>query len=186
MPRQLPTHPNLEYLKKRAKDLLAELRARDPALQLADAQHALAQEYGFARWPKLKQQVDSTTSAPSPLAGKWIADLSNSKPHPGNPFGSATVEFTISGDSIQVFDTVVDAEGRAQRTRNRFLADGKEHPAENNTGYVMTAHWRGPYVVETTAAKDGQPAGWGRYEVSADGQTLIITGENQRVVLRRA
>src|SRR5262249_15271947 len=58
MSRDLPARPNLEHLRKQAKDLLSELQQRDPALQLADAQHAIAREYGFARWPKLKAHVE--------------------------------------------------------------------------------------------------------------------------------
>ena len=59
MSRNLPPHPNLEHLRKQAKDLLHELKQENPALQLADAQHALAREYGFASWPKLKAYVES-------------------------------------------------------------------------------------------------------------------------------
>ena len=58
MSRNLPPHPNLEHLKKQAKDLLHDLQQRDPALKLADAQHALAREYGFASWPKLNAYVE--------------------------------------------------------------------------------------------------------------------------------
>jgi hypothetical protein len=46
MSRQLPPRPNLEYLRKEAKDLLEVLQRQDPSAQLADAQHALAREYG--------------------------------------------------------------------------------------------------------------------------------------------
>jgi ankyrin repeat protein len=65
---------NLEHLRKQAKRLLRGLPARDPqALEryhealsrpapdspiLADAQHLIAVEYGFASWPKLKAHVD--------------------------------------------------------------------------------------------------------------------------------
>ena len=71
--RPLPANPSLEYERKEAKALLRQLHASDPdglsrvrsahpialrnrspaALQLADAQHVIAREYGFASWPKL-------------------------------------------------------------------------------------------------------------------------------------
>ena len=54
MSRELPAKPNLEYLKKQAKELL---RANGQG-KLADAQHALAKEYGFATWAKLKSHVE--------------------------------------------------------------------------------------------------------------------------------
>ena len=63
MSRNLPPHPNLEYLKKQAKDLLRDMRQRDPALKLADAQYMIARQYGFPSWPKLKAHVESLSRA---------------------------------------------------------------------------------------------------------------------------
>ena len=59
MSRNLPEFPNLDYLKKRAKILLRELQQRNPGAKLTEAQHAIAREYGFASWPKLKAHVES-------------------------------------------------------------------------------------------------------------------------------
>lgn len=58
MPLNLPDRANLEYLKKLAKDRLALLQASDPSTRLADAQLALAREYGFASWRALKADLD--------------------------------------------------------------------------------------------------------------------------------
>jgi Ankyrin repeats (3 copies) len=80
--RHLPSNPNLDHLKHQAKDLLRGLAACDPEvaqrvrefhprfqgagdaqifsakLSLADAQLAIAREYGFAGWTRLKVCVD--------------------------------------------------------------------------------------------------------------------------------
>ena len=78
MSRNLPDRPNLEYLKKEAKALLDTMQQTDAAAQLADAQHALAREYGFASWPKLKAHVAAIAgTAPHPLIGRWIADVAD-------------------------------------------------------------------------------------------------------------
>ena len=58
MPRSLPARPSLEWLKKSAKDELKRLRAQNPAVLLAEAQLALAREYGFDSWRKLKRHID--------------------------------------------------------------------------------------------------------------------------------
>ena len=63
MSRKLPSHPNLHHLKKQAKELLHELQQQNPALKLAEAQHRLANEYGFASWSRLKMYVESLTQA---------------------------------------------------------------------------------------------------------------------------
>jgi ankyrin repeat protein len=75
MSRQLPAKPHLEHLKKQAKELLRDYLLRTPdaierfrtlgfesvsaAPKLADAQHVIAREYGYAAWPRLKEHVES-------------------------------------------------------------------------------------------------------------------------------
>ena len=57
----LPPRPSLDHLKKQAKDRLQELQATAPGTQLADAQHALARDYGFPSWPKLRAHVEASS-----------------------------------------------------------------------------------------------------------------------------
>jgi ankyrin repeat protein len=75
--RRMRQHPDLEQLKRQAKELLAAFRAADRAAvnevtacyddpQLAtfalhDAQLVIARSYGFDSWPKLKAYVDGVT-----------------------------------------------------------------------------------------------------------------------------
>jgi len=54
----LPDNPNLDHLRRQAKDLLAGLRDSDPDASLADAQSSLAGQYGFRTWTDLKAEVD--------------------------------------------------------------------------------------------------------------------------------
>src|SRR5262245_35056855 len=55
---QLPERASLEYLKKLAKQRLAELRRDNPAAKLATALLAVAREHGFQSWRALKEEVD--------------------------------------------------------------------------------------------------------------------------------
>ena len=75
--RRLPERPDLQQLKRQAKELLdaylagdesaaAEVKrfhdAADPAtFALHDAQLVLARNYGYGSWPKLKAYVDGVT-----------------------------------------------------------------------------------------------------------------------------
>lgn len=92
-PAPLPAAPNMEHLKKQAKDLLAACRANNSAalartrthlpaifhaahdtgmslLRLSHAQLVIAREYGFASWPRLKRHVSQMAAAnPSETAG---------------------------------------------------------------------------------------------------------------------
>ena len=70
MSRDLPGNPNLDHLKKQAKALLRKLRQQSAAATLADAQHAVAREYGFASWPKLKAHVEAAPPSADDGAGR--------------------------------------------------------------------------------------------------------------------
>jgi carboxypeptidase C (cathepsin A) len=76
--RPLPTAPNLEFERKEAKAFIKQIHAGDPdalrrvekahpvalrdrrpsQLQLADAQHVIAREYGFTSWPRLVEYFE--------------------------------------------------------------------------------------------------------------------------------
>lgn len=50
---------NLEQQRKRAKELLSQLKSLDPSATLSQAQWQVAKQLGFASWPKLKAHVDA-------------------------------------------------------------------------------------------------------------------------------
>jgi hypothetical protein len=183
MSQQLPPRPNLEHLKKQAKALAHEVRSRNPAFTLSDAQHDIARGYGFASWPKLKAHVDETTAARHPFDGTWVADVSRSTRHPANQFRRATMTIAVVGNTVTIDDVVVNEAGGEDRGQNSMTVDGVERVFDY--GYAMTASWQGPNVIETLATQNGAVVGRGRYEVSADRQTLTVTGEQQRIVLNR-
>lgn len=82
MSSDLPPLPSLEHLRKQAKALLSDyrqgnaeaverLRSKgasppDATAKLADAQRAIAREYGFASWARLKKHVESAVAAHTP------------------------------------------------------------------------------------------------------------------------
>jgi ankyrin repeat protein len=63
MPQALPANPDLDWLKKTAKQRLVQLRASRPEARLHEAQLALADDYGFTSWRALKSHVDSIRPA---------------------------------------------------------------------------------------------------------------------------
>jgi hypothetical protein len=65
---QLPDHPNLDQLRRQARELhraaahgdtpaLDRLHAVSPRVALSTAQLALAREYGFPSWNRLRSEV---------------------------------------------------------------------------------------------------------------------------------
>lgn len=68
----LPDNPNLDHLRRQAKDLLAGLRDSRPEASLADAQASLAERYGFRAWTDLKAEVERRCG-PADVAGPELA-----------------------------------------------------------------------------------------------------------------
>jgi ankyrin repeat protein len=62
----LPARPSLEYLKKSAKQQVASMRKQGRSASLAAAQLAIAREYGFASWRKLKAHVEALQKGAAP------------------------------------------------------------------------------------------------------------------------
>ena len=58
MSQALPARPNLDWLRKTAKQQFQQLRKTNPDAKLAGAQLALAREYGFRSWRAMKAEVD--------------------------------------------------------------------------------------------------------------------------------
>src|SRR5687767_545451 len=61
--RDLPARPNLDQYKKQAKDLLKRWKSDDPKTthRLADAQFAIAREYGFETWKVFTDRIAALT-----------------------------------------------------------------------------------------------------------------------------
>ena len=75
--RELPSRPDLDHLKREARSLQQAARNGDPdalqrlrqalgidsALKLTDAQRAIAREYGFPTWARLRSHVQASRGA---------------------------------------------------------------------------------------------------------------------------
>lgn len=75
--RTLPTTPNLEHLKRQAKDLLDALRETKPDATLTDAQRAVAQQYGFHTWADLKREVEQLRATPEPAGQDLVHEIAS-------------------------------------------------------------------------------------------------------------
>lgn len=183
--RILPDNPNLDYLRQEAKQLLAALRENQPNLQLADAQRAVAEQYGLRTWTDLKTEVERRRSGSAPtdpgLATK-IAELFDLG-RPTGPMTPVAYAFmgrrwrlqTDQGDFLvgPVFDWI-DAQqaATAVELRERARAAGVVAPEPMPTregDYVAQAegeNWRadrwldvGPEVLEPVRASLARTVG---------------------------
>jgi len=92
---ELPARPSLAHLRKQAKALLQALRQQNPDASLTEAQHALAAEYGFASWPKLKTHVEQLAARAEPIFPRFTLKARESlffSWHEANQFRSGLIE----------------------------------------------------------------------------------------------
>ena len=93
---QLPAHPDLDQLRRQARELhraaqegnaraLRRLRQASGGITLSAAQLAIARDYGFASWPRLKAEVERRRAALAGFltgeAGDLIAGQYSDRPH---------------------------------------------------------------------------------------------------------
>ncbi len=136
MSRQLPDNPNLEFLKKQAKELLRSMRQG----KLADAQYALANEYGFATWAKLKSHVEALGHSPAESLKAGVSDSDTARvrelldrhpelrariddPLPGYGFGQHALFVAVQRSDRATIDVLLHA-GASVRKRTEWWAGG--------------------------------------------------------------
>ena len=184
----LPERANLEFLTKQAKDLLHDAKAGDAiALErlrawgpsgaserpkLADCQHALAREYGFASWPKLKAHVEAlrATDPMEALAAALktrqaapVAEVLSrfpsvkarlDEPLPGGAFGATPLIVAVEQANQELVDLLLAA-GADINQRSHWWAGGF-HVLEDDHGMADFLIARGATLDTKSAAQLGR------------------------------
>ena len=188
MSRALPERASLEFLTKQAKGFLRDAKAADAtALErlraegpsgasdrptLAACQHALAREYGFASWPKLKAHVESlrttdpTGSLAAALKSGEIAMVREvlarfpslgtrlDEPVPGGAFGATPLIMAVERADRELVDLLLAA-GADIDQRSHWWAGGF-HVLEDDHGLADFLLARGATLDAKSAAKLGR------------------------------
>ena len=174
---RLPAHPSLGQLRKQAKERLEALRADDPATVLADAQYALAQEYGFESWPKLVHHVESVTSSGrldqfERLANDLLAGYHGDEQALQELIGHFGVSYAPDQLRVRVQSRVNDSRGNAPG--DPTLADVRLMVARQygfeSWGALETGLAQRPDV--GSDSRGGQRAGPPFYRIDLDGNTF--------------
>ena len=127
----------------------------------------------------------------SPLEGRWTADLSASRLHPGVSVRSIALVFVVSPNRVRITDDVVLASGQqVGHGPAEFVTDGQEHRNDALlAGLVVQARWVNPRRLETVLKRPNGVVERVSYETSADGSTLTNTTDgplgSQVIVFRR-
>ncbi len=188
MSRTLPERANLEFLSKQAKDLLHDaksgdhiarerLRAWGPSgsaeqPRLSDAQHAVAREYGFASWPKLRAHVEQlgATEPMEALAAALktrqtaaVAEVLRrypslkerlDEPVPGGAFGATPLIVAVEQGNRELIDVLL-TNGANINQRSHWWAGGF-HVLEHDHGLADFLIARGAILDAKSASGLGR------------------------------
>lgn len=165
--KNLPARPNLDHLRRQAKQLLKQLndgnrdakrtfaehlpalKGKQPdarALKLADAHTVVARQAGYASWPALARHVEQLRA----LEGEWLMDLLEIE---GNVLLAAGAKLLMDGDRFRVESVEATYEGV-------FTIDVEQEPAHIDIEFVS-----GPEAGETIR---------GIYVLSGDRLTMCL------------
>ena len=160
MPKALPARPSLEWLRKSARQRLKQLRVQSPAIRLAEAQLALAREYGFSSWRSLKAHVETAhRHAPADVArvdeiaeflravgtGKMLVARASLQARP--ELVNAVGPHPFWGGRPQALHVAIES---ARRDMFELLLGSGADVNGSNEGYdhwsplMLTLHWKQP------------------------------------------
>jgi ankyrin repeat protein len=188
MSRTLPERANLEFLTKQAKDFLHDVKAGDAiarerlrawgppgasqAPKLGDCQHALAREYGFASWPRLRAHVEALgatdpmealaaalkTRQAAPVAevlGRFPSVKARlNEPVPGGAFGATPLIVAVQQANCELVDLLLQ-NGANINQRSHWWAGGF-HVLEDDHGLADDLIARGATLDAKSAAQLGR------------------------------
>jgi ankyrin repeat protein len=130
MPQALPANPNLDWLRKAAKQRLVRLRANEPDARLHQAQFAVARDYGFQSWRALKSHVDSISPAFGDRSRVFEAARSGDVEAVRRAFAAGFDPATPDADGRTVYQIAKDRRHDAVEVLARDLQGGKTRPEE--------------------------------------------------------
>jgi ankyrin repeat protein len=129
MPQALPANPNLDWLRKTARQRLVELCASQSDARLHQAQLAVARDYGFTSWRALKAHVERIHPAPRDRERVFEAARAGDVEAVRRAFASGFDPATPDVDGRTIYQIAKDRGHGAIEVLARDLQGGKTRPA---------------------------------------------------------
>jgi hypothetical protein len=99
--------------------------------------------------------------------------------------GDMVVELELIDGTVTLTQIVVDPAGRQSATKTAIQADGQDHPSQFGHELVLQARWTDVRTLELIFKHAETIVSKWTYEVSVDGQSLIVSTTDQVVIFER-
>ena len=108
--------------------------------------------------------------------GTWAArPTARLRRPPPTSIGDVVVEFELTDDIVTLTQIAADPAGRESAMKMAIHVDGQDHPVQFGNELVLRARWTDVRTLETIVKHGEQIVSKGTYEVSADGQSLVVS-----------
>jgi hypothetical protein len=147
----------------------------------------------------LTQRTDIVASAPvnkaaedrrgrssHPIVGTWMArSPASSADHRQPAMLEFAAELDLSDDFLTLTQIDVDPAGHESAMKTSFQVDGQDHPVQFRDDPMVRATWTDVRTLEIIARRGERIVFEATYEVSPDGQSLVVSTPETLVIFER-
>jgi hypothetical protein len=143
------------------------------------------------------QPADTAGESPQPaeqelgpsrhsIVGTWVArPATGSEGHHQYLVGDAVVEFELTDGTLTLTQIAAGAAGREIAMKMVIHADGQDRPIQFGSELLLQARWTNGRTLEAITKHGERIVSRGTWEVSPDGESLVLSTAGQRVVFGR-
>jgi hypothetical protein len=95
------------------------------------------------------------------------------------------MEFEVIDRTVTLTQIVVDPAGRQSATKTGVQVDGHDHPAQFGHELVLQARWTDVRTLELIFKRAETIVSTWTYQVSVDGQSLIVSTAEHVIIFER-
>jgi hypothetical protein len=120
------------------------------------------------------------------LAGTWVTrPTADAEDQRQGSVGNAAMGVDVTDDVVTLTQIATDPAGRELAMKMVIRVDGQEHPVQFGDDLMLRARWTDDRTLETIVTHRENVVSTGTCQVSADGQRLVVSTADQRVVFER-
>ena len=124
-------------------------------------------------------------NATHPMVGTWAQrPILETGDHHAS-VDAALLEIELADDNLMLTQIAADATGRDSAVRMAIKIDGLHHRIQFGKDLTLQARWINVQTLETILMHGAQIVVRGTYEVTPDGQSLVISTPPSRLVFER-